>query len=149
MKIALNALILTATLCVGFNITGLASEDHAHKATPNGGRLLDKTEPHAELVIEKDRSVTINFYDDDMKPIAVTSQTVTVIANATPKVTLEFEKQGDSLVSKAKLPEGEGYTLVVQFRKEANAKPVNLRFKLDLHTCGGCQRAEYACTCGY
>jgi hypothetical protein len=51
------------------------------------------------------------------------------------------------LVSKTKLPEGDGYNLVVQFRPSADAKPQNLRFKLDTHICGGCKRAEYACNC--
>ena len=60
---------LAAALCVGL-FTATAADKHEHKATPKGGRLLDKTEPHAEFVVEKDRSVTINFYNDEMKPIA-------------------------------------------------------------------------------
>ena len=50
---------------------------------------------------------------------------------------------------KTKLPDGEGYNLVVQFKQTAEAKPQNFRFKLDLHTCGECKRAEYACICGH
>jgi hypothetical protein len=37
----------------------------------------------------------------------------------------------------------------VQFKQSATAKPQNFRFKLDLSTCGECQRLEYACTCGH
>ena len=51
------------------------------------------------------------------------------------------------LVSKTKLPEGDGYNLVVQFKQTADAKPQNFRFKLETTTCAGCKRAEYACTC--
>ena len=124
--------------------------DHKHLVTPKGGKLLEKTEPHAEFVVEKDRTVTINFYDHDMKTVPVAAQTVTVIADAkSGKATLEFEKKGYSLVSKTKLPEGDGYNVVVQFKQTADAKPVNLRFKLDLHVCGGCKLAKYACTCGH
>jgi hypothetical protein len=65
---------------------------------------------------------------------------VTVIA---AKEKIEFEKKGDVLVSKSRLPEGEALPLLVQFRP----KPQNFRFKLETHTCGGCKRAEYACTC--
>ena len=61
----------------------------------------------------------------------------------------EFEKKGDSLVSKTKLPDGEGYNIVVQFKQTADAKPQNLRFKLELNTCGECKQAEYACICGH
>ena len=63
------------------------------------------------------------------------------------KVTLEFEKRGDLLVSKTTLPEGDGYNLILQFKPGAAAKPQNFRFQYDAHLCDGCQRAEYACTC--
>lgn len=148
MKSNLRLLTLVASLAVG--LCTATAADKADKATPGGGRLLEKTEPHAEFVIEKDRSVTINFYSHDMKPVAATTQTVTVIADAKGgKATLEFEKKGAALVSKTKLPEGEGYNVVVQFKQTSEAKPMNLRFKLLTHTCGECKRAEYACTCGH
>lgn len=150
MKANLRILTLAAALCASLTLSAFAAEkhDHKHLATPKGGRLLDKTEPHAELVVEKDRTVTINFYSEEMKPVPVTTQSVTVQADAkSGKAKLEFEKKGDSLVSKTALPEGDGYNVVVQFKQTADAKPVNLRFKLDLSTCGECKRAEYACIC--
>jgi hypothetical protein len=151
MKKQFRILGLAALLCGGmFAAIEADKHDHAHKATPKGGRLLDKTEPHAELVVEKDRNVTINFYTEDMKPVAATTQTVTVVADAkSGKETLQFEKKGDSLVSTAKLPEGEGYNVVVQFKQTPAAKVQNLRFKLDMNTCGECKRAEYACICDH
>lgn len=150
MKTNLRILTIAVALCAGFALTASAAEkhDHAHKATPKGGRLLDKTEPHAEFVVEKDRNVTINFYNEEMKPVSAAEQTVTVQADApSGKAKIEFEKKGDSLVSKTKLPEGEGYNVVVQFKQTADAKPQNFRFKLDLATCNECKRAEYACIC--
>ena len=147
----LSLLTVAVALCVGFfTINAAEKGDHKHAATPKGGRLLDKTEPHAEFVVEKDRTVTINFYNHDMQPVPATTQTVTAIADVKPaKVNLEFEKKGDSLVSKTRLPEGDGYNMVVQFRQTPESKPQNFRFKLDMHTCGGCKRAEYACICGH
>lgn len=148
MKTNFRLLTLAAALSVGL-LTATAADKPA-RATPGGGRLLEKTEPHAELVISKDRTVTVNFYTVELKPVAATTQTVTVIANVKEnKTTIEFEKKGDALVSKTKLPDGEGYNLVVQFKQTADAKPQNFRFKLDLHTCGECKRAEYACSCGH
>ena len=151
MKTHLRILTLAIVLCAELSLALAADRhDHKHLATPKGGRVLDKTKPHAEVVIEKDRSVTINFYNDELKPVAATTQAATVIANAkSGKATLEFEKQGDSLVSKSKLPEGDGYNIVVQFRQTTEAKPQNFRFKLDLSTCGGCKRHEYACICDH
>ena len=150
MKTNLRILTLAVALCASLALPAIAQDKHEHKATPKGGRLLDKTEPHAEFVVEKDRTVTINFYNHDMKPVPVAGQNVTVIADAkSGKATLEFEKKGDSLVSKTKLPDGEGYNIVVQFKQTADGKPQNFRFKLDMHTCGECKRAEYACICGH
>lgn len=150
MKTNLRILTLAAALCAGLALPVVAQDkhDHKHLVTPKGGKLLEKTEPPAEFVVEKDRSVTINFYNSEMKPVAVTTQTVTVQADAKDgKAKLEFEKKGDSLVSKTKLPEGDGYNIVVQFKQTAEAKPQNIRLKLDLNTCNECKRAEYACVC--
>ena len=151
MKTNIRILTVAVALCVGlFTATAADKDGHNHKVTPKGGRLLEKTEPRAELVVEKDRSVTINFYNEAMKPVAATTQTVTVIADAKDgKAKIEFEKKGDTLVSKTKLPEGDGYNVVVQFKGKPDAKPLNLRFRLDMHICGECKRAEYACTCDH
>ena len=149
MKPHLRLLTLAAALCVGL-FTATAADKHDHRAAPKGGRLLEKTEPHAEFVVEKDHSVTINFYDEKMKTVPAANQTVTVIANAKDgRAKIEFEKKGDTLVSKTKLPEGDGYNVVVQFKANPDAKVQNLRFKLDMHTCGECKLAEYACICDH
>ena len=146
MKTLLTVLTIAGMLCAG--LLTLDAADKKHLAGPKGGRLLEKTEPKAEFYLEKDRSVTITFYDAALKPVPVNAQSVTVIADAKDgKKTIEFEKKGDVLVSKTKLPEGDGYNLVVQLKQGADARPQNFRFKLETHTCGGCQRAEYACIC--
>ena len=146
MKTSLKLLTLAGVLCAG--ILTLNAADKKHLGGPKGGRLLEKTEPKAEFFLEKDHTVTITFYDAALKPVAAGAQAVTVIADAKDgKATVEFEKKGDVLVSKTKLPEGDGYNLVVQFKQTADAKPQNFRFKLETATCAGCKRAEYACTC--
>ncbi len=146
MKTSFKLLTLAAVICAG--LLTLQAADKKHLGGPKGGRLLEKTEPKAEFYLEKDHTVTITFYDATLKPVPVAAQSVTVIADAKgAKKTIEFEKKGDVLVSKTKLPEGDGYGVVVQIRQTADAKPQNLRFKLETHTCGGCKRAEYSCTC--
>lgn len=146
MKTSLKLLTLAGVLCAG--ILSLHAADKKHLGGPKGGRLLEKTEPKAEFLLEKDHTVTITFYDAALKPVAAGGQVVTVIADTKDgKTTVEFEKKGDMLVSKTKLPEGDGYNVVVQFKQAADAKPQNFRFKLDTHTCGECKRAEYACIC--
>ena len=146
MKTSLTLFTIVGVLCAG--LLTLNAADKKHLGGPKGGRLLEKTEPKAEFYLEKDRIATITFYDAALGPVPVAAQSVTVIADAKDgKKTIEFEKQGDVLVSKTELPEGEGYNVVVQFKPTAQSKPENFRFKLETHTCGGCQRAEYACTC--
>lgn len=146
-----SLLTLAGVLCAGLIAAAAAGKNNAKAvATPNGGRLLDMTQPRAEFVVEKDRTVAIHFYDGAMKPVSATTQTATVIAEAkNGKQKIDFEKRGDSLVSKTKLPEGDGYNVVVQFKPSPDARPQNFRFILDLSNCGSCQRAEYGCTCGH
>ena len=140
---------LAGVVCAGLvTVTAADKDGHKHAGTPKGGRLLEKTEPHAEFVVEKDHTASINFYTEDMKPVAASTQTVTITADAKDgKKKIDFEKKGDSLVSTSKLPDGDGYNLVVQFKQNPTAKPQNFRVKLDLATCGECKRAEYACIC--
>jgi hypothetical protein len=146
MNTSLKLLTIVGLLCTG--IFTLKAADKKHLGGPKGGRFLEKTEPKAEFFLEKDHTVTILFYNAALKPVPVSSQAVTVVADAKEgKKTIEFEKKGDVLVSKSKLPEGDGYNLVVQFKENADARQQNFRFKLETHECGGCQRAEYACTC--
>lgn len=146
MKTSLKLLTLSGVLCAG--LLTLNAADKKHLGGPKGGRLLEKTEPKAEFFLEKDHTATITFYDAALKPVPVAAQSVTVIADAKDgKKTVEFEKKGDVLVSKTKLPDGDGYSLVVQFKQTADAKPQNFRFALETHTCSGCKRAEYACIC--
>ena len=125
----------------------LNAADKKRIGGPKGGRLLE-TEPKAEFFLEKDHTATITFYDSALKPIPATEQTVSLIADASAgKTKVEFEKKGDTLVSKSKLPEGGDYNVVVQLKQKSDAKPQNFRFKLDLKTCGECKRPEYACIC--
>jgi hypothetical protein len=148
MNTSLKHLTLAGVLCAG--LLAVHAADKQVPAGPKGGRLLEKTEPNAEFFLEKDRTVTITFSDAALKPVPAATQTVTFIADAKDgRKTLEFEKKGDVLVSKSKLPEGDGYNVVLQFKQTADAKPQNFRFKLETHTCGECKRAEYACTCDH
>ena len=140
-----SLLTLAGVLCAGL-LTTMAAEKI--EGGPKGGRILEKTSPKAEFFVEKDRTVSIHFYDAAMKPIPAADQSITVIADAKAgKEKIEFEKKGNALVSKTKLPASDGYNVVVQFKQTAETKPQNFRFKLDMHTCGECKRAEYACIC--
>jgi len=125
-----------------------ALADAKVKAGPRKGRILELEGQNAEFLVEKDRTISIAFYDAAGKKPPAAAQVVTATAEAPgAKTRLGFEKKGDLLVSKTPLPSGEGYQVVVQARTTADAKPKNSRIKLETHICGGCPNPEYACTC--
>jgi hypothetical protein len=137
----INALALTL-------VTLAISAAEKVEAGPRGGRLLQADAPRPEFFVETDRKVSIAFYDTNQKQVPPGTQSVTATAEAkTGKAKLEFEKKGDLLISKTALPEGDGYTVVVQYKSSTEARPKNFRILLNMETCGGCNRAEYACTC--
>lgn len=142
MKTLLN-ILLALTVSI---IPALA--DAKVKAGPRKGRVLEMEGKNAEFLVEKDRTVSIAFYDAAMKAQAPAAEVVTGTAEApTGKVKLAFEKKGDLLICKTPLPAGEHYTIVIQVKPAADAKAKNFRIPLDLSVCKGCSNAEYACTC--
>ena len=125
-----------------------AFADKTVKAGPRKGRILEMDKQNAEFFVEKDRTISIAFYDAAGKQQPASDQVITATAEAPKgKARLEFEKKGDLLVSKTPLPEGEGYQVVVQAKASADAKPKNFRIKLQTHICKECSNPEYACTC--
>ena len=146
MKTGSHILSLPAVLWLSIATTLSASEKQV--GGPKGGRLLENDSPRAEFFVEKDRTVTIAFYDKDLKPVPRGEQVVTAIAETKKgKEKLEFERKGDALASRTPLPEGDGYTIVVQIKAKPEAKAQNFRIKYDTSTCGKCKRTEYACIC--
>jgi hypothetical protein len=125
-----------------------ALADAKIKAGPRKGRILELDGQNAEFFVEKNRTVSIAFYDAAGKQQAPARQVVNATAETKGgKARLEFEKKGELLVSKTPLPEGEGYQVVVQAKTSADAKPKNFRIKLQTEICGPCKNPEYACTC--
>ena len=142
MKTLLN-FILTLTLAIS-----PALADAKVKAGPRKGRVLEMEGKNAEFFIEKDRTVSIAFYDAAMKAVAPTAEVVTGTAEApNGKVKLEFEKKENLLICKTPLPVGEHYTIVIQVKSTAEAKSKNFRIPLNLSICKPCGNAEYACIC--
>ncbi|MEK0448374.1 MAG: hypothetical protein RL088_642 [Verrucomicrobiota bacterium] len=142
MKTLLNILAILAI------VASPALADSKVKAGPRKGRILELEGVNAEFFVEKDRTISIAFYDAAGKKQPAAAQVVTATAEApSAKTKLEFEKKGDLLVSKAPLPVGEGYQIVVQAKTGPDAKAKNFRIKLQTHVCKGCDNPEYACTC--
>jgi hypothetical protein len=145
-----NLTVLALALTLGAGLLPLLAAGKNIEAGPKGGRLLDNTSPRAEFLVEKDHTVAIAFYDDQLRPVPAGDQMVTVIAEARGgKTRLDLTRKDGRLVSPAPLPDGDGYLVVVMLKAREDAKSQNFRFRLELHECGGCKRAEYACICGH
>ena len=143
MKLKL-LLIAVAALCSAVSATA------AEKIVggPKGGRLLEVDGQKAEFFVTNDKKIEITFYDAALKPVAPGEQVVAVTAEPkSGRTKVELEKTETGYISKAAVPEGAPYRVVVQMRAKPDAKPQNFRVDLDLANCGGCNRGEYACTC--
>lgn len=139
-------LLFFALLAVG----SIAAAAEKIAAGPKGGRLLDSAPHRAEFFVTPERTVRIAFYDAALKPVAPGERVVIVTAEpASGRVPIALEKTSDGFVSKAALPAGEPYRVVIQVREKPGATPKNFRIDLNLGPCGECQRAEYACICGH
>ena len=115
---------------------------------PRGGKLLDNAEPRAEFFVLPDRHVSIMFVDENKKTTPPSNQEISVrVANVGKTSEMKLLKKGDEFVSSESLPEGDGHLVTVQIKKSPSEKPENFRIKYESHTCGGCNHAEYACTC--
>jgi hypothetical protein len=142
----MKKLLLACTL-LAFGAGAVLADVHV-KAGPRKGRILEMPGKNAEFFVEKDRTISIAFYDKAMKPVAPAAEVVTAVAEAPAgKTKLEFTQKGNLLVSRTPLPAGENYQVVVQARPSAEGKPQNFRIKLQLYTCKGCNNPEYACIC--
>ena len=120
------------------------------QAGPRGGRLLTLEGQRAEFFVEPDRTITVSFYDDALSKVAHTSQVVTATAEApSGKAKLEFQPKDGLLASTSPLPEGAGYTVVLQIRQTQDAKPKNFRITFETTACHQCNRLEYACVCDH
>lgn len=140
-------LVLSALLTLPL----ISSEDHHSHAKlvgPQGGKVLESTPLHAEFFVQPDQKISVTFYDDSMKKVPPSMQSVKVIIESkSEKKTIELEKAALAFVSKEPITSGDGYRVVVQIKNDPAAKPQNFRIDYITALCGGCKRAEYACTC--
>ncbi|WP_193214264.1 hypothetical protein [Luteolibacter marinus] len=149
-----NISILFAALCLAITPTLRAEDDHhhheKHEAGPNGGRVIDKVEPHFEFFVMPDKKLKLTFLGEDGKAVALKEQTVTAIGGERSKPTrFTFAKDGDALVSDKPLPEGKLVPIVLMVKMTPDAKTVTEKFNVNLAECPTCEHMEYACTCDH
>lgn len=143
--------ILPLTIAILTSLTVYAGNNHSHEkkvAGPNGGRILNSVEPHAEFFVTAGRKVQITFLSDDLQPIAPSGQIVIVTTgDRLAPVKMTFTQSGTALLSEQSLPEGKTFPAVVQIKTSPDAKAGVEKFTLNLANCPDCKLAEYACIC--
>lgn len=143
MNKILIALILAAPAF--FLVSPLRASEETR---PKEGRVITTVTPRVEFYVTPERRVRLTFLDAAGMPMTPGAQVVTLTAGERSAPTkLAFDREGDALISRSALPEGSGYPLVLQIKSTPEAKTDYVRFNLNLSSCPGCNRMEYACTC--
>ncbi len=126
-----------------------AADDHK-LAGPNGGRVIESVEPHAEFLVLEDRRVQLTFLDEEFTPIPPADQTAKVISGDRSAPTeLSFTKTEDALISDVSLPEGDRIPAVLQITPTPDGDTITEGITVNLAQCPTCDYAEYACTCAH
>ena len=128
---------------------GFASAAEEIKA-PNGGRIIEGVEPHAEFLVTADKKIEVRFLDASGKVIAPAEQVVTVTTGDRSAPTkLAFTKDGEKLVSDKTIPEGKELPVILQIKVTPDSKAVTDKFTLNMAKCPTCAHEEYACSCDH
>lgn len=114
---------------------------------PNKGRIveLSKNETmHGEVTVKGDK-FHIALLDKDMKPVAITEQTLTATTGSRTepvKLTVEKDTKG-FIVPSVKA----GDWLILQYKDTPKSKSVTARLEYNTSECEGCKKAEWLCEC--
>jgi len=147
-QIILNCIAAMTLMCPLTPLIAADGHDHHGKEkAPHNGRLMEMEKIHVEFLVESDKTARVYLYDEKLKPVTPSDQTVTLVVQGkdSSKTKTELVKKDDSFVSAAAItiPDGAKAILTVK----AGGKPGNLRFDLNMENCGGCKGPEYACSC--
>jgi hypothetical protein len=138
-------------IVIAFMIASLAFASAAEKVkAPNGGRIINQVQPHAEFLISPDKKVEIRFLGDEGKIITPTTQIVTLtMGDRSAPTKLTFTKDGNKFTSDKVIPTGEKLPVVLQIKITPDSKIISEKFNLDLSKCPECNLQEYACSCDH
>ena len=128
--------------------------DHDHGSSitlgPNGGRLLEGTDPSVELLVMDDRKVQLTLVGDDGKVIVPGTEVVTLTTGDRSAPTkLAFAVEGNAFISNAALPEGDDLATVIDLKATPDATAKYARVQLNLKDCPTCDSLEYVCQCDH
>jgi uncharacterized glyoxalase superfamily protein PhnB len=128
-------------------LTAVAFAHEGVELGPNKGRILEFSKDetmHGEVIVKGDK-FHIALLDKDMKPVALTEQTLTATTGDRDKpVKLTVEKDAKGFV--VPLVKA-GEWLILQYKNTPKAKAVTARLEYNTATCEECKKAEWLCEC--
>ena len=114
---------------------------------PNKGRIVEfsKNETmHGEVTVKGDK-FHIALLDKDMKPVAITEQTLTATTGSrTEPVKLTVEKDAKGFIVPTVKA---GDWLILQYKDTPKSKSITARLEYNTSECEGCKKAEWLCEC--
>lgn len=135
--------------------TGHEGHDHESQSNmiekgkaPHGGRLIIVGDLQLEFYVTPERVAEVRFLDHDMQEMTkevAHIQVVTQAASGSQK--FDLVPKAAVFVSEKALPEGDPYNIVLRVKRTVDSGFENVRFVYNVFVCGGCNLAEYACTC--
>lgn len=137
-----HILILLVTL-----ITRLAIGHEGVERGPNGGRIVefsDNETMHGEVIVKGDE-FHIALLDKDMKPVAMTEQSLSAMTGDRAKpVKLEVTKAAKGFT----LPLVKtGEWLILRYKDSPDAKTITARLEYNTAICEACKSQEWLCKC--
>ena len=137
-----------ALAVLGFLTAAVALRADSDHAGPNGGRVLPAAPLAVEFFVDADRHAVLTFLDAAGVPAAGGAAEATLIAELSDgRLRPELAATATGFRTVNPLPADTPYRIILQLRADADARPQNFRLDLNLHICGECGLAEYACTC--
>ena len=135
-------LILLFTL-----LSSLAFAHQGFELGPNGGRILQfsKDETLRGEVTVKGDQFHIALLDKDLKPVAMTTQSLTATSgerSAPVKLVISKDEKG-FLIPLVK----PGQWLILQFKETSSSKAITARLEYNTTTCEACANPEWLCKC--
>ena len=114
-------------------------EDHHHEenveAGPNGGHVIHSGAGVVlEVVVNDQRHAVITRLNESLEPVAAGNLSLHGVAGErTDPVELDFEADGDVLVSDKPLPEDAHVPMILVIRSAPDAQEATERFELHIH----------------
>jgi hypothetical protein len=149
-KIFASAILFAMTYLASPSFADEGGKNYRSEPGPNGGRIVEGDNFKLEFFVTDDRKVQISFLNDHGEVVSPKDQIVSLVGgNRADPTRLQFEANGNVLLSKSALPDLKNMPAIPNVKASSGAEPARERFNINMSTCSECSLHEYACICGH